>query len=183
MFTHSLFFVNNKELILEEAIKLFAERGYFSTSTKLIATSANVSEALVFRHYWNKEWLLQAIFEKWTDEVRIYMDAILKIDDVRERVRAIIEFPVLMIQKNFHYWKLTFALKFQYPEFYEKLRPSDIEELVIGNLKKWLQEIWFDNVELEIANLIVFVEWVIQICIKKPEFDLEPLLEQWKSKY
>jgi len=175
--------VNNKELILDEAMKLFAKRWYHSTSTKLIAKEVGVSESLIFRHYWNKEWLLKAIFEKWASEIRSYMDSVLSIEDTRDKVRAMIEFPLVMVKKNIHHRKLSFAIKFQHPDLYRKLRAEDIDILIMWNLKTWLEEIWVESVELEISNLIVFVEWIVQVSIKNPDYDLQPLIEQWKSKY
>lgn len=43
--------------ILEAALELFSEKGFASTSTKAIAKKAAVSEALIFKHFWNKKQL------------------------------------------------------------------------------------------------------------------------------
>lgn len=48
-----------RSAVLEAAQELFAERGYASTSTKEIASRAQVSEPLLFRHYGSKA----ALFE------------------------------------------------------------------------------------------------------------------------
>ena len=47
--------------IAEAALWLFVERGYHATSTRLIAKEAGVSEGLIFRHYTNKERLLEEL--------------------------------------------------------------------------------------------------------------------------
>ncbi|MDQ2745894.1 MAG: TetR/AcrR family transcriptional regulator [Acidobacteriota bacterium] len=49
--------------ILEVAIKLFSQRGFSGTTTKEIARSAGVSEAMVFKHFANKEELYSAILD------------------------------------------------------------------------------------------------------------------------
>ncbi len=49
--------------ILEVAIKLFSQRGFSGTTTKEIAKSAGVSEAMVFKHFANKEELYSAILD------------------------------------------------------------------------------------------------------------------------
>lgn len=49
----------------EAAITLFAERGFANTSTKAIATKANVAEGTIFKHYKTKEHLLLSILLKF----------------------------------------------------------------------------------------------------------------------
>jgi AcrR family transcriptional regulator len=49
--------------ILRVAVSLFAHEGFSGTTTKKIAQAAGVSEAMVFRHYANKEELYTAILD------------------------------------------------------------------------------------------------------------------------
>lgn len=49
--------------ILEVAIKLFSQRGFSGTTTREIARSAGVSEAMVFKHFANKEDLYSALLD------------------------------------------------------------------------------------------------------------------------
>jgi TetR/AcrR family transcriptional regulator len=42
-------------------MRLFSQRGFRGTTTKEIAVAAGVSEAMVFRHFANKEVLYSAI--------------------------------------------------------------------------------------------------------------------------
>ena len=50
-----------REQILQSAVSLFSQRGFSGTTTKEIARGAGVSEAMVFRHFANKEELYGAI--------------------------------------------------------------------------------------------------------------------------
>ncbi|MBP9663860.1 MAG: TetR/AcrR family transcriptional regulator [Pyrinomonadaceae bacterium] len=50
-----------REQILMTAVDLFSQRGFKGTTTKEIAKAAGVSEAMVFRHFANKEELYGAI--------------------------------------------------------------------------------------------------------------------------
>jgi AcrR family transcriptional regulator len=52
-----------RQQILETAVALFSQRGFKGTTTKEIARAAGVSEAMVFRHFENKEVLYGAILE------------------------------------------------------------------------------------------------------------------------
>jgi AcrR family transcriptional regulator len=52
-----------REQILATAVAIFSQRGFKGTTTKEIATAAGVSEAMVFRHFENKDALYQAILD------------------------------------------------------------------------------------------------------------------------
>ena len=49
--------------ILQVAMRLFSQRGFRGTTTREIAVAAGVSEAMVFRHFANKEELYTAILD------------------------------------------------------------------------------------------------------------------------
>jgi len=55
-----------REQILAAAVSLFATHGFSGTTTKEIAKAAGVSEAMVFRHFANKDALYAAILENKT---------------------------------------------------------------------------------------------------------------------
>lgn len=52
-----------RDFILRAAVELFSQRGFNGTTTKEIARASGVSEAMVFRHFANKEELYAAILE------------------------------------------------------------------------------------------------------------------------
>lgn len=52
-----------REQILETAVNLFSQKGFKGTTTKEIARAAGVSEAIIFRHFENKDALYGAILE------------------------------------------------------------------------------------------------------------------------
>ena len=52
-----------REQILATAVNLFSRNGFRGTTTKEIAQAAGVSEAMVFRHFANKEALYSAILD------------------------------------------------------------------------------------------------------------------------
>src|SRR5688500_16711 len=54
---------DRRRQILSVAMSLFSQRGFRGTTTKEIAQAAGVSEAMVFRHFANKEELYSAIID------------------------------------------------------------------------------------------------------------------------
>ncbi len=57
-----------RDKILKAAISLFSQGGFAGTTTRKIARKAGISEALLFRHFPNKERLYDAILQKKTEE-------------------------------------------------------------------------------------------------------------------
>ena len=73
-----------QENILNAALKLFATEGYASTSTSKVAKEAGVSEGLIFRHFKNKEGLLNVIREKSSEAGKAMMADIVMTSDPRK---------------------------------------------------------------------------------------------------
>lgn len=74
--------------ILRVAMRLFSQHGFRGTTTKEIAQAAGVSEAMVFRHYANKEELYAAILDhkacanmRLEDPRKLVADAVRRKDD------------------------------------------------------------------------------------------------------
>jgi TetR/AcrR family transcriptional regulator len=88
-----------REQLLQVAIDLFSRKGFKGTTTREIAASAGVTEAIIFRHFATKEQLYTAIIDrrlnspeaaKWIAGLRAAMD---RDDDeavVRQLINAII---------------------------------------------------------------------------------------------
>ncbi|WP_027409960.1 TetR/AcrR family transcriptional regulator [Anoxybacteroides tepidamans] len=55
--------VNNKEKLMQAAIDLIAERGYYGVTTQEIAAAAGLSEKTLFRHFGSKQNLLESAFD------------------------------------------------------------------------------------------------------------------------
>ncbi|MBZ5215570.1 MULTISPECIES: TetR/AcrR family transcriptional regulator [Bacillus] len=55
---------NRKEQILEAGLEVFAEKGYYNTTTALIAEKAGISQPYIFRFYKTKEELFGAALDR-----------------------------------------------------------------------------------------------------------------------
>ena len=76
--------------ILKAALRLFATQGYYATSTSKVAKAAGVSEGLIFRHFGNKEGLLNAIMEMANEKTQHKMGAIVLTPDPKELLSKLI---------------------------------------------------------------------------------------------
>ena len=78
---------NRRLQILRVAMRLFSQRGFRGTTTKEIALTAGVSEAMVFRHFATKEELYSAILDhkacvhETMDPLQVVAEAVAAKDD------------------------------------------------------------------------------------------------------
>jgi AcrR family transcriptional regulator len=59
---------DRRQEILAAAMELFAKKGFRGTTTRDLATQADVNEAIIFRHFNNKQELYRAILEHKAEE-------------------------------------------------------------------------------------------------------------------
>lgn len=102
-----------QEKILEAALKLFAEKGYAAVSTNKVARAAGVSEGLIFRHFTNKEGLLEAIKQQGMEKAQSLLGSMVMREDPKDVLRGILAFPFNIDKEEYHYWRLMYALKWQ----------------------------------------------------------------------
>jgi TetR/AcrR family transcriptional regulator len=55
--------VDRRKLVLEAALSVFAKKGYAGATTREIAAAAGVTEAIIFRHFPNKQDLFRAVLD------------------------------------------------------------------------------------------------------------------------
>jgi TetR/AcrR family transcriptional regulator len=61
---HRMSAAQRRQQLLGEAVRLFASHGFSGTTTKAIAEAGGVSEAIIFRHFKDKEGLFAAILRE-----------------------------------------------------------------------------------------------------------------------
>jgi AcrR family transcriptional regulator len=102
-----------QENIIKTALELFAQDGVEATSTSKIAKTAGVSEGLIFRHFTNKEGLLNTILEIGVAKANAYFAEIASEENAEYRIRKALELPFLIDAQEFNFWRLFYSLKWQ----------------------------------------------------------------------
>jgi len=105
--------LTKKELLLKAGLELFATEGYTATSTNKIAARAGVSEGLIFRHFSNKEGLVNAIFEQGEERFRKLYADILSESDPRRVLQKTIDMTFDVGEQDYEFWRLQFRLKWE----------------------------------------------------------------------
>ena len=98
--------ISRKEKIIFEARKLFAEKGYIDTSTKEIAHNAGVSEALIFKHFSNKDALLAYIIKSGYRQVLNSQKGMMTYKDARSFLLNMIQLPHKLVSADPVFWKM-----------------------------------------------------------------------------
>lgn len=84
---------DRRELILDTALQLFSERGYFNTSVHDIKNTANVSIGAIYHHFGNKEAIAKALLAKiessMVDEINLIMETI---PSAQDRCKAVLKY-------------------------------------------------------------------------------------------
>lgn len=116
MSDYSLFMTEKQEKILNEALRLFAQNGYNATSTSQVAKAAGVSEGLIFRHYGNKEGLLQAIIALGEESLKKLFSEVIFQTEPKDVIRKTLELPFTIPDTEHEFWRLQYKLKWELKE-------------------------------------------------------------------
>ena len=92
--------------IEQAALQLFGERGYDSTSTLLIAKSAGVSEALLFKYFQSKEKLFEYLIKQGFQRIVEANRGILTEKNPRVLIENVIDLPYKLVHDEPDFWKV-----------------------------------------------------------------------------
>jgi AcrR family transcriptional regulator len=82
---------SRRQLVLDAAAALFAERGYHGTSIRDIAARASMTPAAIYSHFASKSELLVAVYEEGVGRIAAAVDAALEKHSGPGRLRAACE--------------------------------------------------------------------------------------------
>ena len=102
-----------QENILQAALKLFASEGYHATSTNKVAKSAGVSEGLIFRHFGNKEGLLDAVLNLGKEKFKAIYANIIFEENPKQVIKGALSMLFNVPEEDYTFWKLQMKLKWE----------------------------------------------------------------------
>ncbi len=147
--------MNRKQSIAESALALFAEKGYENASTQLIAKEAGVSEALIFKHFGNKEKLLAVVIKEGYKRIVERNRGTFQDKDPLSFINTVIELPYKLVWEEPQFWELQYRLldleisMKQHERFMQPLHAL---------LVKAFKELGYEDAEKETDLMLVFVE-------------------------
>ncbi len=175
---YSLIMTEKQERILTAALHLFAKQGYTSTSTSKVAKEAGVSEGLIFRHFENKQGLLDAIMQQGQEKVNEMFDMLSTFKDPKDVIRQIIDVPFSLKEEDKPFWKLLYALKWQ-AEVYDDRMSKPIKSLLVPAF----QAMGYDDPEAEAEVLLMIMDGLaVALLLRKPA-NTEEIKKRILNKY
>lgn len=171
---------DKKEKILQAALELFAEEGFKPTSTSKVAKKAGVSEGLIFRHFGNKEGLLEAIMQEGEEQAKVlFADIVLESDPkkVIEKYFGLTE-KLMADKAGANFWKLQYKIKWEL-EIYGEHKMEPLELALTNAFKK----LGYEMPELEARLLLVNMDGMATRFYLQKGFNITELVAFLYSKY
>lgn len=167
-----------QEKILQAALQLFAQEGYHATSTSKVAKKAGVSEGLIFRHFGNKEGLLQAILEEGENKLKtLFVDIVME-PEPKEVIRKAIEMTSRIDVVDYDFWKLQFKLKWELEiNGDKKMEPLNMA------LTNAFRKLNYESPELEAQLLILFIDGLGSAVLKGSNLNPNEMIQLLLKKY
>ncbi len=147
--------MNKKENILKVALELFASQGFDNTSTSLIAKKAEVSEGLIFRHFANKEGLLNEILEEGLIKIKPFIDLILAEKHPEKIIYLTLELPYKIISEQKEFWKLLMNLRQQNEKFRKDLNDNSFFEPLNNKINNAFKDLKFSKPKMEAETFFI----------------------------
>ncbi|MFN8343757.1 MAG: helix-turn-helix domain-containing protein [Spirosomataceae bacterium] len=171
-------------LILETALRLFAQYGFDTTPTSQIAKEAGVSEGLIFRHFTNKEGLMDAILALSDERMGQQTERIMQLNDPLAQIHAVIELPAKLFSEEREFWMLQFSLKWQRKYKNQTYHTSAHQIALINTVTEAFRKLNYPEPEKEVLLLVMLLDGLSSQLMRQPSDEfIQTILDFIKSKY
>lgn len=170
-----------KEIILEAAQHLFAERGYEATPTSLIAKEAAVSEGLLFKHYGSKVNLLEEVVKAGYRRITDKSSRMVTENDPAMLIGHVLDMPLRLVEEEREFWLMQFRLV---DEEISQRHHARYTHSVMQRLVDAFKKLGYDEPELEAEILMLTVEGLWRLFLTNGDRRrFKKIVELIKSKY
>ncbi|MFV8325005.1 TetR/AcrR family transcriptional regulator [Flavobacterium sp. ZS1P14] len=148
--------MSKKKDILDAALKLFTENGARATSTKSIASEAETSEALIFKHFGSKEKLLEEIIKQGYQEATKIISDYINNEKGLQYILKIVEVPRILVDAHPDFWKMQhkiIALNWLSQKHHDIFMKPCYEKLTVA-----FSKLNYENPVLEAELLLIYID-------------------------
>lgn len=174
-----------RELILDKALYLFANRGFHGTSISDIAKEAGISKGLTYNYFESKETILEAIIDRALTAGLEVMNVAKYTDDPYEQLQLLINKTFDHIEKEESYWRMFTALMLQ-PQL-SFISGKMVDEFGTNAIKETIRifkKIGIKNPETEALILDAVLDGIIlHYLFFKEEYPIKKVKKQLLKKY
>lgn len=176
---------NQKEKIVEAAIKLFATQGYGSTTVRQIAARAKVSYTLLYIFYKNKEELLAEIVNRGFEDIRTSMEIYNnKGISPRKALELHVTKTFEIIREHGEFWRLLHSIRLQNKVLEASIEPfREIIQYITSTLAGIFKKLRYKKPELEAILFLSQIDGLAILYLQDPSIPIKKLSQQLISRY
>jgi AcrR family transcriptional regulator len=175
---------NQKQHIVETALKLFALHGYASTPVSLIAKKANVSQGLLYNFFKNKDELLRTIIEMGAADIANSMRSYTEITDPREAIRTHVLKTIEIVQRKKVFWRLLHTVRLQGLVLNTVERQfKEIKIHVTRVFETVFKKLHVSNPKLEAILFLTQIDGLVILYLQDEGIPLKKLADQLIKRY
>jgi AcrR family transcriptional regulator len=162
-------------LIMQTALELFANEGYYPTSISRIAQKAGISKGLMYNYFSSKEDLIMAIISNGIEILLKSLDANHDGFLTEDEFEFYINETFRILQENIDYWKLYFATMMQ-PTVFKlvMIKYADLFPSLTKLLTEYFKRKGVPDPEVEASYFTALLDGIFLNYVMNPEgFQLE----------
>ena len=174
-----------RNVILENALKLFSIKGYHGTSISDIAKSAGISKGLAYNYFESKQKLVEALFEQMLQIGQEFEEILDSSLDPYKKIEVLIEFSFKYIEENEEFWRLYISFVLQ-PEIIEqgKKVSNEFNSRLLKKMEKIIKQVGLKNPNIEAKILGALFDGIgLDYFIDKSNFPLQKIKKLILQRY
>ena len=180
----------SRQQIVEKALEIFAEHGYYKASIEMIAKAAGISKGLIYNYFKSKDELLEFIFMEGFK----YFDEMLKINQpeisAQEKLEILLNNFTQSLKDNLSFWKLYQDVISQpylsqkltkFKEYYESVFGPLVMSIFIELFGKEMSEM---EIQIEVMLFAAFLDGIaFDYTVMGEEYPLNTISKTLLKKY
>lgn len=175
---------NQKELIVNTALKLFAKHGYDSTPISLIARTAKVSQGLMYNFFKGKEALLKEMMAMGFADIAQSMTSYEKEMEPRQAIALHIQSTIQIIKQHQEFWKLLHAIRLQGKVASSMQKQfQEVVKNVTSTFQKVFKKLGYKNPELEAILFLAQIDGLVILYLQDNNTPIDKLGQQLINRY
>ncbi len=166
-----------KKLIMDTALDLFANEGYYTTSISKIAQKAGIAKGLIYNYFSSKEKLVLEIANRGIEKLIRTFDPDKDGMLTDKEFKFFINENFRMLKENHKYWKLIFAIIMQ-PAVHHIVIPkyNHLINYYLEITEKYYKEKGYENPKMQAMILGAFIDGISLNYIMNPDaFPIEEI--------
>lgn len=175
--------MSKRDDILKAALRVFTALGTTAASTKAIAAEANVSEALIFKHFKNKDNLIHEILKAGYRQASNLVVIHLENKSPDHYISNLLDLPKILVLADKDFWKMQYKIT-PINQAAVSFHQSFMEPCT-RSLIQAFKDLGYNNPILEAEILLLFIEGLWKH-IAANEFDknhIDAIIKLTKKKY